>query len=136
MRLNSGFENKKARIDMLPLIDIVFLLLVFFIYAMLSMVVHSGMKVDLISAATSQKNDREFVSVTVTDDNSIYIDEKLISIENVALKVLEKSNSKTDIPVFINGDKEADLGRILKILDKLRSAGIKEVSFNTTEDKE
>ena len=46
MRLESGYENRRARIEMLPLIDIVFLLLVFFIYAMLSMVAHRGMKVE------------------------------------------------------------------------------------------
>ena len=52
MKLKTGFEVKKARILMIPLIDIVFLLLVFFIYAMLSMVVHRGFKVDLPQATT------------------------------------------------------------------------------------
>ena len=45
MRLSSGYEEKKARVEMLPLIDVVFLLLVFFIYAMLSMVLHRGLRV-------------------------------------------------------------------------------------------
>ena len=48
MRLTSGYEERKARIEMLPLIDIVFLLLVFFIYAMLSMTIHRGLEVELL----------------------------------------------------------------------------------------
>jgi len=134
MRLRSGYETKKARIEMLPLIDIVFLLLVFFIYAMLSMVVHRGLKVKLPPAAAAQLDKREFVSVTLTKDNAIYLDEKPVALEDLAGRVLERTRGKRETPVFVAGDRRAGLGIAVQILDRLRRAGIDEVSFECAEE--
>ena len=66
--------NKKARIEMLPLIDIVFLLLVVFIYAMLSMAVHRSLPV-MLPTPTSVKIDKELLlSVTVKANGTVYVD--------------------------------------------------------------
>ena len=121
---------------MLPLIDIVFLLLVFFIYAMLSMVVHRGLRVELPAALTAQLDRREYVSVTVTKDNVIYLDEEQVSLDELMDGVSERvrSSAEKQIPVFISGDRRADLGVAMQILDRLRRAGIREVSFETREE--
>jgi biopolymer transport protein ExbD len=136
MRLSSGYEERRARIEMLPLIDIVFLLLVFFIYAMLSMVVHRGLRVELPAALTAQMDRRECVSVTVTKDNVIYMDEERVSLDGLVTRVAERVRSRPEkeTPVFISGDRRADLGVAMQILDRLRSAGIREVSFETREE--
>ena len=63
---------KKARIEMLPLIDIVFLLLVFFIYAMLSMAVHRGLPVILPTSSTAKIEKNLIISVTVKADGTIH----------------------------------------------------------------
>ncbi len=121
---------------MLPLIDIVFLLLVFFIYAMLSMVVHRGLRVELPAALTAQPDRRDYVSVTVTEDNVIYLDEEQVSLDELMDGVSERvrSSAEKQIPVFISGDRRADLGVAMQILDRLRRAGIREVSFETREE--
>lgn len=121
---------------MLPLIDIVFLLLVFFIYAMLSMVVHRGLRVELPAALTAQLDRRDYVSVTVTEDNVIYLDEEQVSLDELMDGVSERvrSSAEKQIPVFISGDRRADLGVAMQILDRLRRAGIREVSFETREE--
>ncbi len=121
---------------MLPLIDIVFLLLVFFIYAMLSMVVHRGLRVELPAALTAQLDRRDYVSVTVTKDNVIYLDEEQVSLDELMDGVSERvrSSAEKQIPVFISGDRRADLGVAMQILDRLRRAGIREVSFETREE--
>ena len=73
MKLNLHTKSK-PRIEMLPLIDIVFLLLVFFIYAMLSMAVHRGLPV-LLPASASAEIDKDLVlSVTIKKDGAVYID--------------------------------------------------------------
>ncbi len=79
MRLRSGYERRRARVEMIPLIDIVFLLLVFFIYAMLSMVVHRGVKVTLPAPRTAQIDRRDYVGITIDADNSIYFDEQKVT---------------------------------------------------------
>ena len=129
MKLKTGFEAKKARIEMLPLIDIVFLLLVFFIYAMLSMVVHRGFKVDLPQASTAEIDRKDYISITVDKDNRILLNKAEILLENLSDEVMAKAVKGTKI--FINGDKEADLGVVINVLDTLRRDEIKEVYFET-----
>ena len=129
MKLKTGFEVKKARIEMLPLIDIVFLLLVFFIYAMLSMVVHRGFKVDLPQASTAEIDRKDYLSITVDKDNRILLNKAEILLENLSDEVMAKAVKGTKI--FINGDKEADLGIVINVLDTLRRDEIKEVYFET-----
>jgi biopolymer transport protein ExbD len=58
MRLASGYEERKARIEMVPLIDCMFLLLVFFMYAMVSMTVHRGIRVNLPKGAGAKRRRR------------------------------------------------------------------------------
>mgnify|MGYP002725544672 FL=1 len=114
---------------MIPLIDIVFLLLVFFIYAMLSMVVHRGFKVDLPQATTAEIDRKDYISITVDKDNRILLDKAEILLRNLSEEVKAKAVKGTKI--FINGDKEADLGVVINVLDTLRRDEIKEVYFET-----
>ena len=88
MRLSSGYETKKARVEMLPLIDVVFLLLVFFIYAMVSMVVHRGIKVDLPQAGTAAMERDDFISITLDAENRLFLNAEPIEPELVAAKVV------------------------------------------------
>ena len=125
MKLQSGYETKKARVEMLPLIDVVFLLLVFFIYAMVSMVVHHGLKVDLPNLGTSSLEKEDYVSITIDAENHLFLNEEPVEAEGLAARV--KALGK---PVFINGDRQADLGLALELLDDLKQAGIEKVSFS------
>ena len=136
MRLSRRHERKRARIEMVPLIDIVFLLLVFFIHAMLSMVTHRGLAVELPSAATSLADRRDFVAVTVTRDNRLYVDKEEATLENLAARVLERMAENPDMPVFVSGDRRADLGIAIEVLDELRAAGVREVSVECAEKTE
>jgi biopolymer transport protein ExbD len=133
MRLSSGYEAKKARVEMLPLIDVVFLLLVFFIYAMVSMVVHRGLKVDLPSAGTATMEHDDYISITIDADNRFFLNGTPAPAEGVANEVLRLRGNQ-DKPVFIEGDRLADLGLAIELLDQLKKAGIEEVSFSCKAD--
>lgn len=134
MRLSSGYEDRKARVEMLPLIDIVFLLLVFFIYAMLSMVVHLGLRVELPTASTARVDTREYVSITLTSDNAIYLDKERVALDELADRVVKRMDGRKDTPVFIHGDIRAELGVAIQILDLLKRVGVRQVSFECTRD--
>lgn len=118
---------------MLPLIDVVFLLLVFFIYAMVSMVVHRGLKIELPQANTAELNQDAYISITIDAENQLYLNAEPIKIEGLAqqVKVLRGDSKK---PVFIDGDKQADLGIAITLLDDLKKAGIEEVSFSCSSE--
>jgi biopolymer transport protein ExbD len=129
MKLHCGYETKKARVEMLPLIDVVFLLLVFFIYAMLSMVVHHGLKVDLPTAGTAALDQNDYIAITINADNNIYLGDIPITMSELTERVLALRGSDPK-PVFIDGDQTADLGLAIKLLDQLKKSGIEEVSFS------
>jgi len=129
-----GYENKKARVEMLPLIDVVFLLLVFFIYAMLSMVVHRGLIVELPEASTAQVDRKDYVSITITKDNTVFVGNTPVALSGLVDEVMANAGGKTDIPVFINGDRKADLGVAVRVLDLLRAEGVDEVSFECRQE--
>ncbi|MEN7973174.1 MAG: biopolymer transporter ExbD [Verrucomicrobiota bacterium] len=135
MKFKTGYENRKARVEMLPLIDVVFLLLVFFIYAMVSMVMHHGLKVDLPKAGTSQLDTRDYLNITITADNRILFGEAETTLENLVPLVearLEETGSEA--PIYIAGDRQAGLGIAVEILDRLRDAGIEKVSFSCSKE--
>lgn len=132
--IRSGYEQRKGRIEMLPLIDVVFLLLVFFIYAMLSMVVHRGLRVELPGAATAETNQSEYVGITITKDNAVFVGREAVTLNTLVEKVMEHSGGRGSLPVFISGDRRSDLGMSVKVLDRLKSAGIREVSIECAEE--
>ena len=133
MKLSSGYESKKARVEMLPLIDVVFLLLVFFIYAMVSMVVHRGLKVDLPATGTAVMDKMDYISITIDADNGLYLNSESVEAEGLALRVLQLSKDSNK-PVYIDGDQKADLGLAIELLDDLKEAGIEEVSFSCKQE--
>lgn len=133
MKLRSGYETKKARVEMLPLIDVVFLLLVFFIYAMLSMVVHHGLKVDLPTAGSVSLEKEDYIAITIDADNHLFLNEEPVEASGLAVRVLALRGGEAK-PVFINGDQKADLGLAIELLDDLKQAGIEEVSFSCTQE--
>ena len=135
MKIRSGYEKKRARVEMIPLIDVVFLLLVFFIYAMLSMTVHKGLRVKLPEAGSAEVDVREYVSISVTAEGSILIDETRVSISELAGEVRRRTEGKKKLPVFINGDRRAALGKVVEILDILRRSGVTDVTIETEELK-
>ncbi len=136
MKLRSGYEKHKARVEMLPLIDIVFLLLVFFIYAMLSMVVHRGLPVNLPGAATAEPDQRDYVGITITADEAVYFNRELVEPDELPRRIRAVREEHPEMPVFISGDVRASFGLSVQVLDLLRQAGVSEVSFEAREVSE
>jgi biopolymer transport protein ExbD len=121
--------GKKARIEMLPLIDIVFLLLVFFIYAMLSMAVHRGLPV-VLPTSSSAKIDKELVlSVTVKSDQTIYVDKERIAFDDLASVLRTKTASASEPGVLLFADRGLPYQRLFQVLDQIRMAGIHRISL-------
>lgn len=127
--------GKKARIEMLPLIDIVFLLLVFFIYAMLSMAVHRALPVELPSSDTAKIHKQMVLSVTVDSEGSIHVDQDPVPLHSLAAILKEKAG-KVDKPgVLLFADKDLSYQDLFRVLDQIIMAGITQVSLQAVRDK-
>ena len=120
---------KKPRIEMLPLIDIVFLLLVFFIYAMLSMAVHRGLPVELPLSTTAEIDKKLTLSVSVEADETVYVDKERVALENLTQVLQSKAGHTREAGVLIFADRSLRYQMIYKVLDKIRQAGLSRISL-------
>ncbi len=130
MNIESGFETKKARVEMLPLIDVVFLLLVFFIYAFISMAVHHGIAVDLPKVGQANLQNNDHIAITIDAENQIFVNKTAVEKSELIAEIESLLSADSETPIFINGDNSADLGKAIQILELLQNAGIQKVSFS------
>ncbi len=120
---------KKARIEMLPLIDIVFLLLVFFIYAMLSMAVHRGLPVELPLSATAKIDKKLVLSVTVKADQTIYVNKERVALGDLTRVLRSKAAETREPGILIFADRALPYQTIYRVLDQIRLAGLRRISL-------
>ncbi len=128
MKLNIETE-KKTRIEMLPLIDIVFLLLVFFIYAMLSMAVHHGLSVDLPDSASANIEKKLILSITVKEDGAIYVNKEPVALEALIDVLKSKVAVHKSSGVLLFADQNLSYQNLFHVLDKITLAGFDNISL-------
>jgi len=120
-----------ARVEMLPLIDVVFLLLVFFIFAMLSMAVHHGQVVDLPESASAPLEMEEAIAVSIQDTGDgvrLFVDKTQVELD--ALVVHLKSLAKTEKAcVQIFADETVSYQELFTVMDKIKEAGLARISL-------
>ena len=127
MRLK--LETRTARIELIPLIDIIFLLLVFFIYSMLSMVVYRGIPVMLPEAETTETQTEESLVVTIDADGAIFLNQEAVAAPDLLSRLKQIRATAPDQGVIISGHGEADYRVVVDVLDKVRFAGFTRVSM-------
>ena len=130
MRLK-GQPMRRARIEMIPLIDVVFLLLIFFIYAMLSMTIHKGIPVLLPKAKTSLIDREQYLSISISRDHRIFVDETEVPMERLLQRLSELCKEKPSLRVFIRGDRRIPYELLVRVLDTVRASGLSKVSLET-----
>jgi biopolymer transport protein ExbD len=121
--------GKKVRIEMLPLIDIVFLLLVFFIFTMLSMAVHRSLPI-MLPTSSSAKIDKELVlSVTIKSDRTLYVDKERIAFDDLASVLRTKTASASEPGILLFADRGLSYQNLFQVLDQIQMAGIHRISL-------
>jgi biopolymer transport protein ExbD len=118
-----------SEINVSPLIDMVFILLIFFIVTTV-FVEETGIEVQRPEAATGVRLERESILLAVSDDGKVYYGGKVIGMESVRplVKRLLKSD---DRPVIVQGDESANYGAVLRVVDEAKMAGAQSVSLAT-----
>lgn len=132
MEIPSPRPNRRARIEIIPLIDIIFFLLATFVMVSLSMVASRGIHVNLPAAATSESQDaKDFVSIGVNDQGAIFWGKEPVTRAQLAARLQRFREEAPDPKVFLNGDTRAHLGDAIGVLDAVRRAGIFKVAIET-----
>lgn len=134
MRLRQGIAKRRARIEIIPLIDIIFFLLATFVMVSLSMVKNQGVNVRLPKAVSgvAQEKDRALTAtLTIKEGGELYFNKEKVEKNDLRAKLLEYKNSQDDPKVYVNGDELAYFGDIVGLLDQVRQAGIEKISIQT-----
>ncbi len=132
MKVNVALR-KKPRIEMLPLIDIVFLLLVFFIYAMLSMAVHHSLPVNLPQSRTASLDKADMISVTLNADGSVFVNQREVSLEDLDKALRDLKEARRGVALF--ADRSVTYQLLFRALDKIRMAGLVKVSLQAEQEE-
>ncbi len=130
MKIGSPLPHKKARIEIIPLIDIMFFLLASFMLASLSMIRLQSIKMDLPTATMAKRDFKpDIVNIGVDKVGDIFIEKKPVNVVELQAYLSNKFRINTNVPVYISGDKDATHGSVIRVLDIVRREGIQKVSF-------
>ena len=130
MTVHSPIPHKKARIEIIPLIDIMFFLLASFMMVSLSQVHMKGIKVNLPSGVSGQtQTKREYISVSVDKDGHYFFDKDEVADEELRNRLLRVHESAPEAKVFVRGDRDSVHLNVTHALDIIRSAGFYKISF-------
>ena len=130
MRVSSPIPHKRARIEIIPLIDIMFFLLASFMMVSLSQTHMKGIRVNLPAAIAPPPSPvKDYVSVKVREGNVVTFDNQVVSDDQVLPRLYQLHQANPEIKVSISADMLAMHGDVISVLDKVRSAGITKVGY-------
>ena len=133
---HGGGSVKRARIEIIPLIDIIFFLLATFIMVSLSMTQNQGVSVALPSAASAaslgdQQEMQKAVTLSVNEKGEVFYNKDKISIAQLPMRLQNYKTTSKDPKVIINADAGANFKHVVAVLDEVRKCGIAKAGINT-----
>lgn len=128
-------ELPKARIEIIPMIDVIFFLLVFFMVSTLSMTINRGLPVDLPTAASAPSQVQDNVTLTLTQDGGLFLDKEPIAPQDIEQRVKAALAASPQLTVLINADGQVHHRTVVELLDTLRRAGVSALAIAVKPDK-
>ena len=130
MKIRTPMPARKMRLEIIPLIDIMFFLLASFMMVTLQMQIVRTVKANLPTATQAASNQKpDLVALFVNRDGQLSVDKKPISFSDLNTLLTNRFNLNTNLPVYITGAKDATHGEIFSVLDFVKRAGIQRVAI-------
>ncbi|WP_017443576.1 ExbD/TolR family protein [Gayadomonas joobiniege] len=126
--LNKIMEEEEQTIDMTPMLDVVFIMLIFFIVTA-SFVKESGIDVNRPDAPTAVKKERANILIAISDKGEIWIDKRRVDVRAVQANIERLKAENPQGSVVVQADKKADVETLIKVMDASRAAGAYDVSI-------
>lgn len=134
MKLNLGSQTEEARIEIIPLIDVIFCILTFFILAAVGLTRQSGINVDLPRASTGSSQMREMLIVSLDPIGQLYVDRNPVTEQELVRSLLNYQIDSPDGLVVLYASRSASYNEVVEVLDLLRSTGSDRVALATLPD--
>lgn len=131
MNIRSNRVARPPRLMIIPMIDIIFFLMVFFLFSTLQMVYQKSMPVKPVASSSHQEAPKP-VAITLMKDGTISIGDTVVGIEEIKPRV-EQLADKADTPVILRADENVEHGKVIKVMDEIKSAGVTKLSIATQE---
>ena len=132
---NREADSDEAQIDLTPMLDVVFIMLIFFIVTA-SFVKESGIDVNRPDAATATVKERGNILVAITDNNQIWIDRRQVDVRSVRANIERLHAENPQGAVVIQADENSKNGLLVQVMDAARQAGVFNVSIAANEVSE
>ena len=124
MRIPDHTDAPGPRVEMLPLIDVVFLVLVAFIYASMFLTQKTGLPINLPEASQIDLQPVDVITLTITKEGRLYLDEQPLTLNELVQALRDARSSGPDAVLLVEADREAEVGRLVQVMDTTRKAGI------------
>ncbi|HDZ57952.1 MAG TPA: biopolymer transporter ExbD [Pseudomonas xinjiangensis] len=131
MRRHHATSEDEAGIDLTPMLDIVFIMLIFFIVTS-SFIKESGITVQTPSAASASEQPQGNILIAVSPNGEIWIDREQVDIRAVRAAVERMRVDQPDSSVVVQADKESRSGLVIQVMDQVRLAGVQDVALAAT----
>ena len=131
MKLRDLRIERSPRLMIIPMIDIIFFLLVFFMMSTLYMVEQRTLSVNLPPAATSQAELHKNTAITVTREGRVLVEQEDIPLELLRTRIQAQLARRADAAFILRADKQAEYGRVVAVLDELKAMGIRRIAVAT-----
>lgn len=131
MRLRSLHIEEKPSIMIVPMIDIIFFLLVFFMLSMLTMVSQKTIALQLPAATVAKVDTTKTLPVSVDKNGAIYFEREKISLPDLQSRLISAKKKSEKITVVLRGDVDSSYGDVVTVMDAIRHAGIDRISIAT-----
>ena len=126
MRRQSKRQRDEVQIDMTPMLDIVFIMLIFFIVTS-SFIKESGIEVNRPQADTATAQDKGNILIAVTADGQVWLDKQVVDVRSVRAHVERMRQEQPEGVVVVQADQDARTGLVVQVMDQARLAGVPDV---------
>lgn len=127
-RRHTHSSDEEGEINMTPMLDVVFIMLIFFIVTT-SFVKEAGVEVNQPSAETTERQDKNNILIAITPEGEIWIDKQRVDVRAVRANVQRLRAQSPDSAVVIQSDEDARTGVLVKVMDQVRLAGVENVAI-------
>ena len=131
MNIRSLRTTNKPKLMIIPMIDIIFFLLVFFMMSMLSMVVQKSMPVNLPTATASSVDLQRKIPITITADGKIYVEQDAYDLNGMAKRLVAEKAKGGDLTIILRADQRAQYGEFVQVLDTLKNMQLNKIAVAT-----
>ena len=128
MKLRNARMEHSPQIMIIPMIDIIFFLLVFFMMSTLYMTSQETIPVNLPAAASARQDVVKSLQVTVSSDGRLYLGKEAMNLLQLKEKLMGEAKT-ADIAVSLRADKDVDYGTFIAVMDELKTSGIQRISL-------